>query len=350
MSLDGVVSAAVDSAASAASAEAPESPSGIDTTSSPAESSAASVPGSAPPSTTAASPGSGDVSSEPAASSVPPTTRAAAPGAKPESPSSPEKPPPAGRWPQVLENARVKERTATRDQVFSTYGLDESLDATEVKAHLDLLRRDPQLHAELTIEALKREGRYRPRQEDTPEQVMPQPRQPMRLPEPALLSTDGQRAFTADQVLEVLHNGLAQFRAELSGELQPLREMHQDARTAQIRADAYSYANEAIREASSWHGFDKLRGRIKEIMLGDRRSTLLSAYNRALQEDLKTSNHQLRTETRRQTLEEIQQASEANTIRPGVNATGRASTRAGRGGLEARLDRAVAAAVASVAR
>jgi hypothetical protein len=69
-----------------------------------------------------------------------------------------------------------------------------------------------------------------------------------------------------------------------------------------------------------------------------------------LQENLRTSNQQLKAETRRQTLEEIQQASEANTVRPGVNATSKAATRAVRGGLDARLDRAISAAVSQVAR
>lgn len=212
---------------------------------------------------------------------------------------------------------------------------------------MNLLQRDPQLHAELTLQALKRDGTYRPRNGDTPDSVIDEGPPP--LPDPALVSVDGQRAYTADQVHQVVMAALMQFRQQLSGELQPLQTMHQQARVAQIRAEAQTYAGEAVREASSWHRFAELKDRIREIMVSDKRTTLLSAYNRALQEDLKTSDTRLKTETRRQTLDEIRQASEANTIRPGAAAAARSGPREARGGLDARLDRAINAALTSTA-
>jgi len=266
------------------------------------------------------------------------------PAASPERP--PGEPPPA-KWTQVLENARGKEREATRAQVFQEYGLADGLDPVEVRAHLDLLRRDPQLHAELTLQALKRDGTYRPHDGDSPDARLPQA--PPALPDPALVSVDGQTAYSADQVLQVVNLALQNFRAQMSGELQPLQQMHQAARVAQIRADAQSYAGEAVREAQTWHRFSELTPRIREIMVNDKRTTLLSAYNRALQEDLKTSTTQLKTETRKQTLDEIRHASSANTIRPGAAATAAAGARTTRGGLDARLDRAINAALSSSA-
>ena len=247
-----------------------------------------------------------------------------------------------------MENARVRERESTRAKVFEQYGLADGLDPVEVRAHLNLLQRDPQLHAELTLQALKRDGTYRPRTGDSPDSMIDQGPPPM--PDPALVSVDGQRAYTADQVLQVVNAALANFRQQMSGELQPLQAMHQHARVAQIRAEAQTYAGEAVREASTWHRFDALKERIRDIMVSDKRTTLLSAYNRALQEDLKTSTTTIKAETRRQTLDEIKQASEANTIRPGAAATARSGPRDQRGGLDARLDRAITAALTSAAR
>lgn len=244
-----------------------------------------------------------------------------------------------------MENARVKERNATREQVFSEYGLADNLDPVEVRAHLDLLRRDPQLHAELTLQALKRDGTYRPRNGDSPDSVIAHG--PPALPQPALVSVDGQQAYTADQVQQVVNHALQQFKQQLSGELQPLQQLHHSARVAQIRAEAQSFAGEAVREAKTWHRFDDLTPRIREIMVSDKRTTLLSAYHRALQEDLQTSTTQLKAETRRQTLDEIKQASEANTIRPGAAAVARSGPREHRGGLDARLERAINSALTS---
>jgi hypothetical protein len=207
------------------------------------------------------------------------------------------------------------------------------------------LQRDPQLPAELTLQALKRDGTYRPRQGDGPDSLIDQGPPPM--PDPALVSVDGQKAYTADQVLQVVNAALANFRQQMSGELQPLQVMHHHARVAQIRAEAQTYAGEAVREAQGWHRFGELTPRIREIMVNDKRTTLLSAYNRALQEDLKQSTSTIKAETRRQTLDEIKQASEANTIRPGAAATARSGTREQRGGLDARLDRAINAALTS---
>lgn len=266
------------------------------------------------------------------------------------SPESPDAAPPPAKWEHVLKNARDKERTLARDEVFQQFGLVDGLDPVEVRAHLELLRRDPQLHAELTLQALKRDGTYRPREGDTPDTVID--RGAAALPEPALESVDGQKAYTAEQVQVVVDHAvqraIQQFRTQLGGELQPLQVMHQQARAAQIRAEAQTYAGEAVREASSWHRFSELTPRIREIMLSDKRTTLLSAYNRALQEDLQRSTHQLKTETRRQTLDEIKHASTSNTIRPGAAATAAAGARQGtRGGLDARLDRALSAALTS---
>jgi hypothetical protein len=246
----------------------------------------------------------------------------------------------------VLENARARERDTTRAKVFEEYGLADSLDPVEVRAHIDLLRRDPQTHAELTLQALKRDGTYRYRDGEAPDQRRADPPQ---LPEPALVSVDGQRAYTAEQVQQYVNHALGQFKQQLSGELQPLQQLHHSARVAQIRAEAQSFAGEAVREAKTWHRFDDLTPRIREIMVSDKRTTLLSAYNRALQEDLQTSTTTLKAETRRQTLDEIKQASAANTIRPGAAAVARSGTRENRGGLDARLERAINSALTSTA-
>jgi len=197
----------------------------------------------------------------------------------------------------------------------------------------------------LTLQALKRDGTYRPHDGESPDARLPQA--PPALPDPALVSVDGQTAYSADQVLQVVNLALQNFRAQMSGELQPLQQMHHAARVAQIRAEAQSYAGEAVREAQHWHRFSELTPRIREIMVNDKRTTLLSAYNRALQEDLKTSTTQLKSETRKQTLDEIRHASAANTIRPGAAATAAAGSRVARGGLDARLDRAINAALSS---
>ena len=344
MSLDGVIGAAVDKAASSSSA--PESPSGGAADASPTTPSA---PSSAPtPAADTAAPSGLEGQASPASSTDAPTTRAGAATTTPESPTSE---PPPQKWPQVLENARAKATTATRQQVFTEYGLADDLDPVEVRAHLDLLRRDPQLHAELTIAAMKRDGTYRPRGHETVDERMPpeRPRE-LRLPQPALTSVDGQQAYTAEQVQQVVQFALGNFRRELSGELQPLQAMHQQAQVAAVRADARAYAGEAVAEARNWAHFTELTPRIREIMVGDGRSTLLSAYNRALQEHLKTSTQQLKQQTRRETLQEINQASAANTIRPGAGATAASGSRPVRGGLDARLDRAISAALANVAR
>lgn len=341
MSLDGAISAAVDKAVGTS---APESPSGGTAPAAPTIPSAPDSSGPTPPDAPAVSSGSEGTA---AATSSPdaPTRRASVPAEPPEPTSVTE--PPAAKWQRVLENARSKERDTTRAHVFEEYGLADNLDPVEVRAHLDLLRRDPQLHAELTLAALKRDGTYRPREGDTPDSRMGYGPPP--LPQPSLVSVDGQKAYTVDEVQQYVSHALWQFQQQLSGELQPLQQLHQSARVAQIRADAQSYAGEAVREAKTWHRFDDLTPRIREIMVSDKRTTLLSAYNRALQEDLQTSTTQLKAETRRQTLDEIKQASQANTIRPGAAAVARSGTRELRGGLDARLDRAINAALTSTA-
>lgn len=341
MSLDSAISAAVDTAVGTVSA--PESPSGG---TSAGGSTTPSAPESGPtlPEAPAAPSGFEGAAAE-SSSSDASTRRTSAPAVTPESPTGGE--PPPAKWPTVLENARVKERELTRSQVFEQYGLADGLDPVEVRAHLNLLQRDPQLHAELTLQALKRDGTYRRREGESPDSMIDEGPPP--LPDPALVSVDGQRAYTADQVHQVVMAALMQFRQQLSGELQPLQTMHQQARVAAIRADAQTYAGEAVREASTWHRFAELKDRVREIMVSDKRTTLLSAYNRALQEDLKNSTTQIKAETRRQTLDEIKQASESNTIRPGAAAVARSGTREQRGGLDARLDRAINAALTSTA-
>jgi hypothetical protein len=342
MSLDGVIGAAVDKATS--SGVGTESPSG-----NTADRGATnpSAPSSAPtPADGTAAPSGSDGQVFAPGSTDAPTTRATETTTTPELPA-PE--PPPLKWGQVLENARTKTFQATRNQVFSEYGLADDLDPVEVRAHLDLLRRDPQLHAELTLQALKRDGTYQPRQSETPDERFPEERQPLQLPQPALTSVDGQSAFTAEQVLQVVQVALGNFRRELGGELQPLQAMHQQAQIAQVRADARAYAGDAVAEARNWAHFAQLTPRVREIMVSDGRATLLSAYNRALQEHLKTSQQSIKQQARRDTLEEIQQASKANTIRPGVGVTNSGS-KPTRGGLDARLDRALNAALTTVTR
>lgn len=343
MSLDGVIGAAVDKAASSGST--PESPSGG---AGDAARTTPLAPSSAPtPAADTAAPSGTEGQAFDARSTDAPTTRASAPDATPEPPAAE---PPPQKWGQVLENARAKATSATRTQVFSEYGLADDLDPVEVRAHLDLLRRDPQLHAELTLQALKRDGTYQPRQRETPDERFPEERQPIQLPQPALTSVDGQSAFTAEQVLQVVQIALGNFRRELGGELQPLQAMHQQAQVAQVRAEARAYAGDAVAEARSWAHFPELTPRIREIMVTDGRATLLSAYNRALQEHLRTSQQAIKQQTRRETLDEIQQASKANTIRPGAGVPAASGTKPTRGGLDARLDRALSAALTAVTR
>ena len=257
MSLEGVISAAVDSAASSTSAGSDSPP---ESSSEPSTTTAPSAPASEPtPSGATAAVSDVEAAAAPTSSSDGATRRPSVPAASPE--RQPGGEPPPAKWTQVLENARGKEREITRAQVFQEYGLADGLDPVEVRAHLDLLRRDPQLHAELTLQALRRDGTYRPHDGDSPDQRLPQA--PPALPDPALVSVDGQTAYSADQVLQVVNLALHNFRQQMSGELQPLQQMHHQARVAQIRADAQSYAGEAVREAQTWHRFGELTPRIR---------------------------------------------------------------------------------------
>ena len=266
------------------------------------------------------------------------TTPPSVPATTPEHPPTGDQPP-AQKWAQVLDNARSKERT----RVLEEYGIVDGYDPTEVRAHLSLVSADPLRYYNVLGQWLERQGMLKPPEPATP----PAAAEPVRLPEPLLRSTDGQEAYTAQQVLDVLQLFGENLRREWSGALQPLHDLQHHAAVEKMRTEARAFAGEAIREAKTWHKFDELTPRVKEIMEADKRTTLQSAYNRALQEHLKTATHQLKQETRRETLAEIQQASASNTVRPGVTASAASTARPPKGGMDARIDRAISSALHS---
>lgn len=210
---------------------------------------------------------------------------------------------------EILKGARDKQRRVMLQEL----GLKEETPLDALRPHLTLMMADPAEYYRQLGETLRARGVI-PAEPAAP-QVQPPPPpppQPRRPPQPDLVFADGRQAYSAEAAANLVDFAMAMLRGEfaqvLEDRLSPLQQTHEAVRTSQIRQQAYTVASEAINEASTWIHFEELRPKIAALMAADKRVTLQSAYNRLLQEKMKTEPAKIREETRLATLKEIQQA------------------------------------------
>lgn len=207
----------------------------------------------------------------------------------------------------ILKGARTRER----DAVLRDLGLRPDVPLDQLRPHLSLLLSDAgEYHRQLT-EALQRRGILAaPAVEPPTAPPAPEPPPQRRpLPQPDLLFADGRRAFSAEAAAELadwVAEGLrAEFAQVLDERLGPLQETDRALRADQIRLRAHETAAAVIGEASTWAYFDEFREQIADMMAADKRVTVHSAYNRLLQERLKTEPQRIKEQARQETLREI---------------------------------------------
>lgn len=209
----------------------------------------------------------------------------------------------------ILKGARTKERTT----ILRDLGLRSDVPLEQLRPHLSLMLSDiGEYHRQLT-DTLQRRGLIQQPHEAPSAQPQappaPPPQQRRELPEPDLVFADGRRAFSAEAAAELadwVAEGLRQeFNQALEDRLNPLQETHTAVRAAQIRMQAHDHASQVIGEASQWAHFGEFREQIADMMDADKRVTVFSAYNRLLQEKLKTEPARLKEQARQETLREI---------------------------------------------
>jgi len=119
-----------------------------------------------------------------------------------------------------------------------------------------------------------------------------QPQQPQTIaapqddePPPDLRTADGQLLYSNTQLAkrEAWREArlMQKIRADWNKEIQPFRQVQQEAASAQFMKQIESKAFALIKEAETWEGFTDLRGHIAQLMKQDKRVTLHSAYQRA---------------------------------------------------------------------
>jgi len=118
------------------------------------------------------------------------------------------------------------------------------------------------------------------------------------MPTPGLRSEDGRMAYDADQVNGVVGylaeqlDDLRQQNASLQAHLDPLQAQYELLEQERIRTQAYTHADQMLKEVSKWEGFEDVKGRMLELMSSDGRVTVESAYNRAMREIYLPKNEQ----------------------------------------------------------
>lgn len=211
----------------------------------------------------------------------------------------------------ILKSARAKERaTLLRD-----LGLSPEMPIDRLRPHLSLMMRDiGEYHRQLT-DALQRQGILQAPPPPAPAAPAPSPSAPATpepIPQPDLVFADGRRAYSAEGAAALVQWAIEGLRsdvvAEMEERLSPLQQTHQQLRAQEIRRVAHDQAAGIMAEASTWAHFDEFREKIADMIQADKRHTVFSAYNRLLQEKLKTESARLKEQTRTETLQEIRSA------------------------------------------
>lgn len=254
----------------------------------------------------------------------------------------------------ILNNARAKERQRV---IESEFGLPRGANLEQWRPHIHALSTDVVGYWRQLGETLLQagilpnapQGQYDAGSAPSAPQARPDPRQQLQRPEPALIFADGRRAFDeagAEQLVSwAITSAREDMRREFEQRFGPLEQTDTRLRAEEVRMTAHRVAADAIGEAKTWAHFEELRPQIAELMEGDRRVTLFSAYNRLLQPLLRGKSERIKEETRLATLKEVQSRPGGRTsIVPGASNVAVASNR-GRS-MEDVFDRAVSAAIA----
>lgn len=251
----------------------------------------------------------------------------------------------------ILSGARTKERS----KLLSSLGLRNETPLETLRPHLALMTSDVvEYHRQLT-DSLQRRGLLRPAAAappaPAPERSEQPPPQPRAMPQPDLQFSDGRRAYSAEGAADLIDWATDNLRAEwdqmLAARLGPMESTHAAVRGAQMRAEANQVASDVISEASTWAYFEDFREEIANLMQQDKRVTVHSAYNRLLQERLKTEPAKIREQARQATLQEIRSTTRNGgaSIVPGQAIV--AEKRKGSGGLDDLFEQAVNRALAT---
>ncbi|HEV8208516.1 MAG TPA: hypothetical protein VGP77_00280 [Vicinamibacterales bacterium] len=250
----------------------------------------------------------------------------------------------------ILNGARTKERT----KLLSSLGLRTETPLETLRPHLALMTSDVvEYHRQLT-DSLQRRGLLPAAAAPpapVPDRADPAPPQPRAMPQPDLQFSDGRRAYSAEGAADLIDWATQNLRDEwdqmLAARLGPMESTHAAVRGAQMRAEANQVAADVIAEASTWAYFDDFRGQIADLMAQDKRVTVHSAYNRLLQERLKTEPAKIREQARQATLQEIRTTTRNGgaSIVPGQAIV--AEKRKGSGGLDDLFEQAVNRALAT---
>lgn len=207
-------------------------------------------------------------------------------------------------------------------------------------------------HRQLT-DALQRRGVLQAPEPPAPPAPPPAAYEPSPIPQPDLVFADGRRAFSAEGAAALVQWAIEGLRSEVAAtmdeRLSPLQQTHTQLRAQQIQQEAHETASSIITEASSWAHFDEFRTKIADMIHADGRHTVFSAYNRLLQEKLKTESARLKEQTRTETLQEIRSArTGAPSIVPGQAPV--AAQRKPSGNLDDLIGAAVSRAYATVSQ
>ena len=267
-----------------------------------------------------------------------PTTEASGPSASAETPSGE---PPRERWDAILENARSKAAAEARQAFAQALGVAPDVEPNRLAPHIQALLRDPVAYYQALGTSLARAGALRAE----PEHPAIEP------PRPDVRAEDGTMVYSAQAMEQLLNYQALQlrdyFEQKMTGELQPLQEMHAQVQQHQMRVQAHEAASADLSEAEQWADFQKYRPQIAEMMAADRRVTLWSAYNKLHQSDLKSRDQQLTEQARQSVLSELQHAPVSRDVKPGTS-TPSTTHKRGRGSFERDLDAAVTHAISTV--
>ena len=251
---------------------------------------------------------------------------------------------------EILNGARTRERA----KLLKDLGLSTDAPLDQVRQHLSLMLTDlPEYHRQLTATLQARGVIPRPAASEPP--TAPQAARPTRapMPQPDLVFSDGRRAYSAESaaaLVDWVADGLRnEFGVLLDERLGPMQQTHQAMRAQQFQAEARQIADTVLAEASTWAYFSEFAPRIAEMMQADRRVTVQSAYNRLLQERLKTEPARLKEEARQATLRELQTTTKTGSpsITPGRPVVAE-RRKGGSSSLDDALDAAISRAVATV--
>ncbi len=250
----------------------------------------------------------------------------------------------------ILNGARTKERS----KLLASLGLRDDTPVETLRPHLTLLMRDAvEYHRQLT-DSLQRRGLLAAAAATPPTPPPPQRTAPATrpIPQPDLHFSDGRRAYSAEGAADLVDWATANMRDELdemlAARLGPLEETNEVVRGEHMRAEAHQIAADVLAEASTWAYFDEFKSQIADLMTQDKRVTVHSAYNRLLQQKLKTEPAKIREQARIATLQDIRQARPGGSVSivPGAAPVAEKPRRGG-GSLDDVFEQAVNRAIAT---